>query len=72
MACRPFFQRPYAVWMDLDDGRVRAQSLDAHSLPVGTAYAVWTGIGAMGTVILGMLYFNEPATFARLASVGLI
>lgn len=42
------------------------------SLPVGTAYAVWTGIGAVGTVALGILLFEEPATVARLACVGLI
>ena len=42
------------------------------TLPVGTAYAVWTGIGAIGTVILGIVLFQEPATFARLACVGLI
>lgn len=42
------------------------------TLPVGTAYAVWTGIGAAGTVALGIVLFSEPATFARLACVGLI
>ena len=42
------------------------------SLPVGTAYAVWTGIGAVGTVILGIVLFGEPATAARLVCVGLI
>jgi|SRR5690554_1757008 len=36
------------------------------TLPLGTAYAVWTGIGAVGTVLLGIFYFNEPATFWRL------
>lgn len=36
------------------------------SLPIATAYAVWTGIGAVGTVLLGILVFNEPATFWRL------
>ena len=41
-------------------------------LPVGTAYAVWTGIGAVGTVILGIVLFKEPATVARLVCVGLI
>ena len=41
-------------------------------IPVGTAYAVWTGIGATGTVILGIVLFGEPATAARLASAGLI
>ena len=42
------------------------------TLPVGTAYAVWTGIGAVGTVLLGIVLFQEPATVARLACVGLI
>lgn len=42
------------------------------TLPVGTAYAVWTGIGAAGTVVLGILLFGEPATLVRLACVGLI
>jgi quaternary ammonium compound-resistance protein SugE len=42
------------------------------SLPVGTAYAVWTGIGAVGTAALGIYLFDEPATAARLASIGLI
>lgn len=35
-------------------------------LPIGTAYAVWTGIGAVGTVLVGILVFKEPATFLRL------
>ena len=42
------------------------------TLPVGTAYAVWTGIGAVGTVILGVALFGEPATVSRLACVVLI
>ena len=42
------------------------------SLPVGTAYAVWVGIGAVGTVVLGVVLFNESADFWRMASVGLI
>lgn len=42
------------------------------TLPVGTAYAVWTGIGTVGTVVLGIVLFSEPATVARLACVGLI
>jgi len=42
------------------------------SLPVGTAYAVWVGVGAAGTVILGIVLLGEPANAARLASVGLI
>jgi len=35
------------------------------TLPIGTAYAVWTGIGAVGTVLMGIIFFNEPATFWR-------
>jgi quaternary ammonium compound-resistance protein SugE len=46
--------------------------LAMRTLPVGTAYAVWTGIGAVGTVILGILLFGEPANAARLACVALI
>ncbi len=42
------------------------------SLPVGTAYAVWTGIGALGTATLGMALFGEPATLVRIAGVALI
>ena len=46
--------------------------LAMRTLPVGTAYAVWTGIGAVGTVTLGIVLFGEPATVARLACVALI
>jgi quaternary ammonium compound-resistance protein SugE len=42
------------------------------TLPVGTAYAVWTGIGAVGVAILGIVLFAEPATAARLGCIGLI
>jgi len=42
------------------------------ALPVGTAYAAWTGIGAVGTAALGIYLFNEPATLLRLSSIGLI
>src|SRR5262247_345972 len=42
------------------------------SLPVGTAYAVWVGVGAVGTVILGIVLLGEPANAGRLVSVGLI
>ena len=42
------------------------------SLPVGTAYAVWVGIGAIGTVVMGMLLFGESATTMRLLSLLLI
>ena len=46
--------------------------LAVRTLPLGTAYAVWTGIGAIGTVVLGVLLFDEPASFARIFCVGLI
>jgi quaternary ammonium compound-resistance protein SugE len=42
------------------------------SVPVGTAYAVWTGIGTVGTTALGIYLFNEPATSLRLACIGFI
>ena len=41
-------------------------------LPIGTGYAVWTGIGTVGTAILGIVLFSEPATALRLACIGLI
>ncbi|NYZ63894.1 quaternary ammonium compound efflux SMR transporter SugE [Luteimonas deserti] len=42
------------------------------SLPLGTAYAVWVGVGAVGTAVLGIVLFDEPATVTRLVSLGLI
>ena len=42
------------------------------TLPVGTGYAVWTGIGTVGTALLGIALFGEPATAVRLACIGLI
>lgn len=42
------------------------------TLPVGTAYSVWVGVGAVGTVVLGIALLEEPANAARLISVGLI
>jgi len=42
------------------------------SLPVGTAYSVWVGIGAIGTVIFSIVLFKEPANAARLVSIGLV
>lgn len=47
-------------------------SLALKSLPIGTAYAVWTGIGAVGTALIGILFFNEPRTAMRLVCLGLI
>ena len=42
------------------------------NLPIGTAYAVWTGIGAVGTALLGIVLFDEPATSARLLFISMI
>jgi quaternary ammonium compound-resistance protein SugE len=42
------------------------------TLPLGTAYAVWTGIGSVGTVLLGIVLFGESAALSRLACLGLI
>jgi len=46
--------------------------LSLRSLPVGTAYAVWTGIGAVGAATLGILLFGEPATLPRIGCIALI
>jgi quaternary ammonium compound-resistance protein SugE len=53
-------------------GSVVLLGIAMKSLPVGTSYAVWVGVGAVGTAILGIVLFNEPATLGRIASVGLI
>jgi quaternary ammonium compound-resistance protein SugE len=41
-------------------------------LPVGTAYAVWTGIGAAGTAIVGMIFFKDPVSVARISAIAFI
>jgi len=46
--------------------------LALRTLPLGTAYAVWTGIGSVGTAALGIILFREPATVMRLVCIGLI
>lgn len=47
-------------------------SLALRSLPLGTAYAIWTGIGAVGTALIGIFVFDEPRTAARLVCIVLI
>ncbi len=47
-------------------------ALALKSLPLGTAYAIWTGIGTVGTVILGIILFKEPVTTIRLLCIALI
>lgn len=47
-------------------------SIAARTIPIGTAYAIWVGIGAVGAVILGIILFDEPRDFLRLFFVGLL
>lgn len=83
-----FFETAFAVSLKASDGFSRlvpsllflffgalsfallSQALK--DLPVGTAYAVWTGIGAVGTALVGMVFLGDPASTARLVSIGLI
>jgi len=68
------FTRPLASVLTLAAmaGSILLLGLALKTLPIGTAYAVWNGIGAVGTAILGIALFGEPATLARLACIGLI
>lgn len=65
------------LWPTLWTGSAMAVSvlllgIAMKSLPVGTAYSVWVGVGAAGTVLLGIVLFGEPASAGRLLSVSLI
>lgn len=68
------FRKPMAsvITIVLMIGSFYVLSLAVRSLPIGTAYAIWTGIGAFGTAVLGMYLFKEPVTVARIACLGLI
>jgi len=61
-----------AVWMIFAVLSMSASGLflwlAQKSIPIGTAYAVWTGIGAVGTFIIGILFFKDPATLFRILS----
>lgn len=46
--------------------------LAQRDIPIGTAYAVWTGIGAAGTFLIGIAFFEDPVSFMRVSSAGLI
>lgn len=46
--------------------------LAQRDIPIGTAYAVWTGIGAAGTFLIGIIFFDDPVSFLRVTSAGLI
>jgi quaternary ammonium compound-resistance protein SugE len=68
------FRRP--VWTGLFVGSAIASlwllNLAVRTIPLGTAYAVWTGIGAAGTALLGIVYFWEPANPLRVALIALL
>ena len=68
------FTRPWAVVLMLMT-MVLSFALLAHAmrvLPLGTAYAIWTGIGALGSFVVGILVLGEPATTMRMMAAGLI
>ena len=68
------FSRPFPTLLTLIAMAVSVLllAMAVKQLPLGTAYAVWTGIGAVGTVLMGIWLFNEPATLARLLCLLLI
>ncbi len=63
---------PSAITLSAMVGSVVLLGIAMKTLPVGTAYAAWTGIGIAGTFVFGVLMLGEPLTAARLACVGLI
>ena len=63
---------PSAVTLGLMVASFLLLSAAVKTLPVGTAYAVWTGIGTAGAALLGMLLLDEPRTAARLLFIGLV
>lgn len=63
---------PSALFLVLTAASLVLLAIALRSLPVGTAYAVWTGIGAAGTAIGGIVVLGEPAQAVRLVSIGLI
>jgi quaternary ammonium compound-resistance protein SugE len=68
------FTRPWpTVWTGLAlVASMGLLGIAVRTLPLGTAYAVWTGIGTVGTAVLGMILFDEPATTIRVVCIGLI
>lgn len=63
---------PSALTLAAMAGSVGLLGLALRSLPLGTAYAVWTGIGTVGTAVFGMIVLGEPAGAARLLCIALI
>ncbi|MBY0558153.1 MAG: quaternary ammonium compound efflux SMR transporter SugE [Burkholderiaceae bacterium] len=68
------FTRPLATALTLAAmaGSVGLLGLALRGLPLGTAYAIWTGIGTVGTVIFGIVVLNEPASALRLGCIAMI
>jgi len=68
------FSRPLPTVLTIASmaGSLGLLGLALKSLPLGTAYAVWTGVGTVGTAVLGIVLFGETATALRLACIGLI
>ena len=63
---------PSAITVAAMIGSVYLLGLAVRTIPIGTGYAVWTGIGAVGVAILGMVLFNEPRQLLRIGSILLI
>jgi len=63
---------PSALTLAAMVGSVVLLGIAMKSLPVGTSYAIWVGVGAVGTAILGIVLFGEPANAGRLVSLGLV
>jgi quaternary ammonium compound-resistance protein SugE len=63
---------PSAITVVAMIGSVYFLALAVRTIPIGTGYAVWTGIGAFGVAILGMIFFGEPKTVLRVGSILLI
>jgi quaternary ammonium compound-resistance protein SugE len=63
---------PLAAFLVLSTGSFVMLVAATRSIPMGTAYAVWTGIGAAGTVAVGMLAYDEPATLLRVGLIALL
>jgi quaternary ammonium compound-resistance protein SugE len=68
------FTRPWpsAITLAAMAASVYCLAVAVRTIPIGTGYAVWTGIGAVGVAILGMILFSEPRTVLRIASIAFI
>jgi quaternary ammonium compound-resistance protein SugE len=68
------FTRPLATLLTVSAmiASLALLGLALRTLPLGTAYAIWTGIGTIGTALVGIVLFQEPATAARLTCIGMI